>query len=121
MVSTPRRLVLTGLGVLSPIGSSPDAFWDALLAGTSGVRPLTLIDATELPTRIGGEVQNFSAKALIDKSYRKTLNAMARTVELGVIGSTLAMQSAGLAKGAVNPHRIGIEFASLMEIGRAHV
>lgn len=114
MVTSPRRLVLTGFGVLSPIGLTPDAVWQALLAGTSGIRTISLIDASELPTHIAGEVQGFSAKASIEKSYRKTLNAMARTVELGVIGSQFAMQNAGLAKGTVPPERIGIEFASLM-------
>jgi 3-oxoacyl-[acyl-carrier-protein] synthase II len=114
MVTSPRRLVLTGFGVLSPIGTTPDVFWDALLAGSCGIRPITLLDARALPTHIAGEVPNFSAKALIEKSYRRSLNAMARTVELGVIGSQLAMQNAGLAKGTVPPDRIGIEFASLM-------
>jgi 3-oxoacyl-[acyl-carrier-protein] synthase II len=114
MVSPPRRLVLTGFGVLSPIGSTPDAFWDALLAGTCGVRTISILDAAELPTHIAGEVPNFSAKAAIEKSYRRSLNSMARTVELGVIGSQLAMQNAGLTKGTVTPERIGIEFASLM-------
>lgn len=115
MVSQPRRIVLTGLGVLSPIGTTPDAVWQSLTTGASGVRTLSLVDASELPTRVAGEVPGFSAKAMMaEKGYRKSLNAMGRTVELGVIGSQLAMQSAGLAKGAVPPHRIGIEFASLM-------
>ncbi len=114
MVSTPRRTVLTGLGVLSPIGSTTDAFWDALVASVCGVRTVSLFDAYELPCRIAGEVPGFSAKGMIDKSYRRSLNAMARTVELGVIGSQLAMQNAGIAKGTVPPARIGIEFASLM-------
>ena len=114
MESNSRRLVLTGFGVLSPIGSTPDAFWQALLAGTSGVRTVSLIDASELPTHIAGEVPGFVAKSIIEKSYRKSLNAMARTVELGVVGAQLAVQNAGLAKGSVPPERIGIEFASLM-------
>lgn len=114
MASTSRRTVLTGFGVLSPIGSAPDAFWDALVAGSSGIRTISLFDASALPCRIAGEVPNFSAKALIDKSYRRSLNAMARTVELGVVGAQLGLQNAGIAKGTVPPHRIGIEFASLM-------
>jgi 3-oxoacyl-[acyl-carrier-protein] synthase II len=114
MVTTPRRLALTGFGVLSPIGSTPEAFWEALLAGACGVRTISLLDASALPTHIAGEVPGFSAKALIEKSYRRSLNAMARTVELGVIGCQFAMQNAGLARGAVAPERIGIEFASLM-------
>ncbi|QEG32397.1 3-oxoacyl-[acyl-carrier-protein] synthase 2 [Gemmata obscuriglobus] len=114
MASTPRRTVLTGFGVLSPIGSTPEAFWDALVAGVCGVRTISLLDASELPCHIAGEVPNFSAKAMIDKSYRRSLNAMARTVELGVIGSQLGLANAGIAKGTVPAHRIGIEFASLM-------
>ncbi|HEY1188323.1 MAG TPA: beta-ketoacyl-[acyl-carrier-protein] synthase family protein [Gemmata sp.] len=114
MASTPRRTVLTGFGVLSPIGSAPDTFWDALVAGSCGIRTISLLDASELPCHIAGEVPNFSARALIDKSYRRSLNAMARTVELGVIGAQLGLQNAGIAKGTVPPHRIGIEFASLM-------
>jgi 3-oxoacyl-[acyl-carrier-protein] synthase II len=115
MAINPRRLVLTGFGVLSPIGSTPDAFWDALLAGACGIRTISLLDASELPTHIAGEVPGFSAKAMLGETkYRKELQKMARTVELGVIGSQLAMQSARLAKGTVAPERIGIEFASLM-------
>jgi 3-oxoacyl-[acyl-carrier-protein] synthase II len=114
MVTTPRRLVLTGFGVLSPIGSTPETFWEAVVAGACGIRTISLLDASELPTHIAGEVPNFSARGLIDKNYRRSLNAMARTVELGVIGCQLAMQNAGLAKGTVPPERIGIEFASLM-------
>jgi 3-oxoacyl-[acyl-carrier-protein] synthase II len=108
-------LVLTGFGVVSPIATGADAFWPALAAGTRGVRTISHIDATELPSRVAGEVPNFSAKAMMTETkYRKELKSMARTVELGVIGSQLAMASAGLAKGTVPPHRIGIEFAALM-------
>ena len=114
MVTNFRRTVFTGFGVLSPIGLTPDAFWQALLAGACGIRTISVTDASELPTHIAGEVPGFVAKTLIDKSYRKTLNAMARTVELGVIGAQLAVQNAGLSKGSVPPTRIGIEFASLM-------
>ncbi len=114
MATSPRRLVLTGFGVLSPIGSTPDDFWNALVAGACGVRTISLLDASALPCHIAGEVPNFSAKAAIDKSYRRSLNAMARTVELGVIGAQLGLQNAGIAKGTVPANRIGIEFASLM-------
>jgi 3-oxoacyl-[acyl-carrier-protein] synthase II len=114
MTTSSRRTVLTGFGVISPIGSGPAAFWDALLAGTPGVHAITRIDPSHLPSRMAGEVRDFSAKSLIDKSYRRTLNAMARTVEFGVIGCQLAMQDAGLAKGTIAPERIGIEFASVM-------
>lgn len=114
MAITSRRTVLTGFGVISPIGAGPEAFWAALRAGTPGVHTITCLDPFALPSKMAGEVRDFSAKALIEKSYRRTLNAMARTVEFGVIGCQLAMQDAGLGKGSVPPDRIGIEFASVM-------
>jgi 3-oxoacyl-[acyl-carrier-protein] synthase II len=115
MVSNSRRLVLTGFGVLSPIGNTPDTYWQALLAGQSGIRTISIIDASELPTHIAGEVQGFVAKSMLaETKYRKELKSMARTVELGVIGAQLAVQNAGLSKGSVSPERIGVEFASLM-------
>jgi 3-oxoacyl-[acyl-carrier-protein] synthase II len=120
MANHSRRAVLTGFGVLSPIGVSPAGFWDSLLAGRSGVRPVTLFDASALPCRIAGEISDFNAKALIEKSYRKSLNAMSRMVQLGVVASQLAMQELGLKKGDVAPERFGVEFAAVMgatEIG----
>jgi len=114
MLTYPRRTVLTGFGVISPIGTGPAAFWDALLAGTPGVHTISHFDPSALPSRMAGEVRGFSAKSLIDKSYRRNLNAMARTIELGVVGCQLAMQDAGLGKGSVPPERIGIEFSSVM-------
>jgi 3-oxoacyl-[acyl-carrier-protein] synthase II len=112
--TTTRRTVFTGLGVISPIGTGPAAFWSALAAGTPGVHTITRINPQHLPSHMAGEVRDFSAKQLIEKSYRRTLNAMARTVEFGVIGCQLAMQDAGLAKGTVPSDRIGVEFASVM-------
>lgn len=114
MATHSRRAVLTGFGVLSPIGSTPAAFWDALCAGTSGIRAIRAFDASALPCSIGGEIPDFVAKNLIEKSFRKSLNAMARTVQLGVVAAQLAMQNAGLAKGSVTKERLGVEFASVM-------
>lgn len=114
MATNSRRTVLTGFGVISPIGTGPDAVWQSLHAGTSGVHTITRVNPANLPSQMAGEVRDFSAKSLIDKSYRRTLNAMARTVEFGVIGCQLAMQDAGLAKGMIPAERIGIEFASVM-------
>ncbi len=114
MMTNSRRTVLTGFGVISPIGSGPATFWDTLLAGTPGVHTITRLDPFALPSKMAGEVRDFTAKALIEKSYRRTLNAMARTVEFGVIGCQLAMQDAGIGKGTLPPERIGVEFASVM-------
>lgn len=115
MVEPPRRrAVVTGLGVISAIGSSPAAVWAALEAGTPGVARIRAFDPTPLPCQLAGEVPDFNAKAVVEKGYRKTLNAMSRPVQMGLVVSQLAMQDAGLAKGTVAPERIGISFASVM-------
>src|SRR5579872_6568588 len=114
MTTNSRRTVLTGLGVICPIGAGPVALWQSLLAGVSGVRTISSLVPFALPSKMAGEVRDFSAKSLIEKSYRRTLNAMARTVEFGVIGCQHAMQDAGFKKGSVAPERIGVEFASVM-------
>jgi 3-oxoacyl-[acyl-carrier-protein] synthase II len=114
MTTNSRRTVLTGLGVICPIGAGSAAFWQALLAGVPGVHTITSLNPFALPSKMAGEVRDFSAKSLIERSYRRTLNAMARTVEFGVIGCQQAMQDAGLTKGSVPPERIGVEFASVM-------
>src|SRR5947209_18230294 len=114
MANHSRRAVLTGFGVLSPIGASPAAFWDSLLAGRSGVRPVSIFDASALPCRIAGEITEFNARALVEKGYRKSLNAMSRMVQLGVVASQLGMQELGLAKGDLEPDRFGVEYAAVM-------
>ena len=114
MASSTRRAVVTGLGVISPIGTGPAAFWQALEAGTSGIRTVQAFDASALPCHIAGEIPDFVAKNVIDKSARRSLNAMARTVQLGVVGCQFAMQDCGLTKGSITPERFGIEFASVM-------
>jgi 3-oxoacyl-[acyl-carrier-protein] synthase II len=115
MVAPPRRrAVVTGLGVISAIGSSPAAVWAALEAGTPGVARIRAFDPTPLPCQLAGEVPDFNAKAVVEKGYRKTLNAMSRPVQMGLVVSQFAMQDAGLAKGTVTPERIGVSFASVM-------
>lgn len=114
MVTPRRRTVVTGLGVLSSIGSTPAAFWAALAAGTPGVARLRAFDPTPLPCQLAGEVVDFNAKAVIEKGYRKTLNAMSRTVQMGLVVSQFAMQDAGLGKGTVPPERIGVEFGTVI-------
>jgi 3-oxoacyl-[acyl-carrier-protein] synthase II len=108
------RAVIAGYGFLTPIGSTPEAVWESLRSGATGIRRIQAFDASPLPCHIAGEIPEFVAKNLIVKSYRKSLNAMARPVQLGVVASQFAMENMGLAKGAIPPERFGIEFASVM-------
>ncbi|MFO0849401.1 MAG: beta-ketoacyl synthase N-terminal-like domain-containing protein [Gemmataceae bacterium] len=117
-MTAPRRAVLTGVGVLSPVGCDPAAFWAGLTAGgPARARPVTLFDASPLPTHVAYEVDSFDAKKFIpaaQKDTRKSLKVMARTIQLGVCAAQQVMDTAGPAKGTIDPDRFGIEFGCVM-------
>jgi 3-oxoacyl-[acyl-carrier-protein] synthase II len=107
-----RDIVITGLGVVSPIGIGRDAFWSSLVEGTSGVRPLTLFDTRSLPVTFGGEISGFDPKEFVKP--RKSLKVMSRDIQLGVSAADMACAEAGIAPGAVDPDRFGVIFAADM-------
>jgi 3-oxoacyl-[acyl-carrier-protein] synthase II len=112
MGRSSRRAVLTGIGVITPIGSDAASFWDALRGGRGGIRPIRLFDASGLPVRIAGEVPNFDAKSYIDKKDRKSLRVMARTIQLAVAAAQLALNDSGVDKQQLDPTRFGVEFGA---------
>lgn len=112
MTSDRSRAVITGIGVLTPIGLGVEKMWSALLAGTSGVRPIQSFDASGLPIRIGGEIRDFDAKDYIDKKERKSLKVMARAIQMGVGCTTLALRDAALEPATLDPTRFGISFGA---------
>ena len=94
IVMSRRRVVVTGLGVLSPIGVNLGSYWDALVEGKSGVSYLTSIK-TDLPRRpIGSEVPDFKPKDYIKP--KKNVKIMSRDIQMGVVATLLACQNAGL-------------------------
>ena len=101
-----REVVITGIGLVCPIGVGKEPVWRAFRTGQSGVRPISLFDASGLPVRIAGEIPDFSPKPFI--ANRKSLKVMARDSQIGVAASTLACQDAGIAQGKVNPDRFGV-------------
>ena len=115
---TRRRAVFTGLGVLSSVGPDPAAFYQALLAGTPGVRPITHFDPAGLPCRLGGEVPGYDGKKFLpatNREARKGLNKMARTVQFGFTTAVKAWEDAnGPKPGEVDPFRFGVEFGCVM-------
>jgi 3-oxoacyl-[acyl-carrier-protein] synthase II len=114
MASSSRRAVITGLGVLSPIGLGAEAFWHGLQAGRSGVRRISGFDASSLPTQIAGEIPDFDAKKYLDKEARKSLKVMARTIQLAVCAAQLALDDSGVDKQKLDPTRFGVEFGAGM-------
>lgn len=102
----PVEAVITGVGVVSPIGIGAGQFADALYRGQSGIRPLGLFDSSGLPVRIGGEVPHFDPRA--QGVPRKSLKVMPRDAQIGVAASLLACRDAGVRNGQVDPQRFGI-------------
>jgi len=107
-----RDVVITGLGVISPIGIGNDAFWTALRHGKSGVRPLTHFDASRLPIPFGGEVLDFDPKEFVKP--RKSLKVMSRDIQFAVTAASLATAHAGIEIGAIDPERFGVVFGADM-------
>jgi 3-oxoacyl-[acyl-carrier-protein] synthase II len=112
MAATSRRAVITGIGVLSPIGIDADSFWTSLQEGRSGVRSIQTFDASALPVRIAGEIPDFDAKNYVEKNQRKGLRMMARTVQLAVAAAHLAMKDGAVDKSQLVPERFGVEFGA---------
>src|SRR5262249_48357112 len=110
--SSPRRVVITGVGVLSPIGQDVASFWQSLLDRRSGVGPIRSLDVSALPVRFAGEVHFDPKKVITGKEERKSLKMMARSVQMGVACAKLAFAGAGLDRGQLDPTRFGVEFGS---------
>jgi len=102
-VST-RRVVVTGLGTVSPVGNTADEFWSALVQGRSGVGPITKFDTAGYPTRIAGEVRNFDPLNFVDKKDARRLDPY---LQFAVAASALAVQDAALDTGKVDGSRFG--------------
>src|SRR5579859_932862 len=112
MTARSRRVVITGIGIISPIGLEAASFWRALEEGRSGVRPIRTFDASGLPVRIAGEIPDFNAKSYIEKENRKSLRVMARTIQLAVAGAQRALDDGKVDKSKLDPTRFGVEFGA---------
>src|SRR5436305_7377334 len=97
-----RRVVITGIGVICPIGIGKEAFWANLLAGQVGVRRIAAFDPAGFPSQIAGEVPAFKIGEYVPKSYRKATKVMARDIELAVVAADNAFKDAGIESKAYN-------------------
>ena len=95
-----RRVVITGIGVISPIGIGTKAFWENLLAGQVGVRRITQFDPSGFPSQVAGEVPAYKIGDYVPKSYRKATKVMARDTELAVVAADDAFKDSGLKSKA---------------------
>jgi 3-oxoacyl-[acyl-carrier-protein] synthase II len=104
-----KRIVVTGIGALTPIGNNLDDYWNNLLAGVSGAGPITQFDASKFRTRFACEIKNFDPTQYLDKKEARKLD---RFAQLALVVSDQAMADAGLNKENINPDRVGVVFAS---------
>jgi len=119
-MSPEHEVVITGLGVVSPVGVGVDAFWSSMLEMRSGVRPLAQFDPVAVPLKIGAEVIDFDPKEFVKP--RKSLKVMTRDIQFGVTAAGMACTSAGLGPGSVDPERMGVVFgADMMQCEPADV
>lgn len=104
-----KRVVVTGIGALTPIGNTAGEFWTNLVNGVSGAGPITRFDATNYKTRFACEVKNFDPAQFIDK---KEVRRLDRFAQFAMVSSTEAILDAGLDKEGVNKDRIGVIWGS---------
>ena len=98
------RAVITGVGVVSPIGIGKHAFWQNMLAGRSGVGYLRAIPSENLPSKLAAEIRDFDPLAWV--RHKKFLKVMSRDIQLGVAAASMAARDAGLKPGLVDPDRL---------------
>src|SRR5438045_4870215 len=89
-----NRVVITGMGVLAPNGIGLEIFWESLLAGRSGIGPITLFDASDLKSQIAGEVKNFDPARYIESELKP--KRMARHTQFAYAAAMMALKDAGL-------------------------
>ncbi|NOK33396.1 beta-ketoacyl-ACP synthase II [Corallococcus exercitus] len=100
-----RRIVVTGMGLISPCGIGVEPSWDALMNGRSGVGPITLFDASQLDCRFAGEVKGFNPEAYIE---RREVRRMDRFAQFAVAASDMAIEDAGLVITPENADRVAV-------------
>jgi 3-oxoacyl-[acyl-carrier-protein] synthase II len=104
-----RRVVVTGIGLLCGIGNTAPEVWDGLLAGKSGMAPITSFDATGFPVRFAAEVKNFNPLNFMDK---KEARKMGRFIHFALAATQEALENSGLKIGPENAERVGVHIGS---------
>jgi 3-oxoacyl-[acyl-carrier-protein] synthase II len=106
-----RRVVVTGLGIVSPVGNDVDTAWAAILAGRSGIGPVTRIDTTSFPTHFGGEIRSLDLEPYMSPKEARRMDAF---MQYGVVAGMQAMRDSGFVVTEENSDRIGILMGSGM-------
>ena len=106
---TRPRVVITGLGAISPLGSSIDLYWNGLINGRSGIRRITQFDATDFPCQIAGEIPDFEPELYLE---RKEARRIPRSAQIALASAIQAVKDAGLPEIMPNKERSGVVFGT---------
>ena len=104
-----KRVVVTGIGALTPLGNSVPDYWQGLINGVSGADMITLFDTTKFKTRFACEVKNFDPTQFLDRKESRKID---RFTQIALVCSDQAVASSGINKETMNPDRIGVIFSS---------
>jgi len=104
-----KRVVVTGIGTLTPVGNNLNDYWNGLINGVSGAANITLFDASKFKTRFACEIKGFDPTQFMDRKEARKLD---RFAQLALVASDMAVTDAGISKENVNPDRVGVIFAS---------
>jgi 3-oxoacyl-[acyl-carrier-protein] synthase II len=104
-----RRIVITGLGILTPVGNDVSTSWDAVCNGRSGIRPITNIDVSEFSTRFGGFLKDFDCDQFLEKKEARRMDVF---MHYGIAAGVQAYEDSGLADSGFVPERFGVAIGS---------
>ncbi|MFI5187325.1 MAG: beta-ketoacyl-ACP synthase II [Chitinophagales bacterium] len=104
-----KRVVITGMGALTPLGNTVNDYWNGLINGVSGADMITLFDASKFKTRFACEIKGFEPTDFLDRKEARKIDRFAQTA---LVASDQAVSDAGISKGNVDTNRVGVVFAS---------
>ncbi|SMB93631.1 3-oxoacyl-[acyl-carrier-protein] synthase II [Desulfonispora thiosulfatigenes DSM 11270] len=104
-----KRVVITGLGIVSPVGTGKEKFWTNLINGQSGIGPITKFDASEVSSKIAGEVDDFEVTDFIDKKEARRMDLF---TQYAVGASLMALEDSKLDMNTMDPHKVGVVLGS---------
>lgn len=106
-----QRVVITGMGAITPLGSTVDTYWNGLINGVSGIRKITQFDASELPCQIAGEIPDFDPELYIE---RKEIHRLPRSAQIGLASAVQAMKDAGFPEIMPDAERSAVIYGTAL-------
>lgn len=103
------RVVITGLGAISPLGLTVSDMWSALCAGRCGIEQIGAFDPVGFSCKLAGQVPDFKIQQYVPRTYRKAIKLMSRDIQLAVIAANEALTSSGLVTKGIDPEKVNVD------------